>query len=153
MLDLFVSRQSATPASSGVEAVPGTTGWFVGPASTDIAYQVQFFGTGLLSNADFHQLALRYDRAETANTSGVDYIARYPLFGSWRIGPRILIQRRVNDSGSVQYFYDPYAHADWQRHGRMVEIEAGTEIGRNPQVLQIGNTRRLFVSIGYRVNF
>lgn len=153
MLDLFVSRQSATPATSGVEAVPGTTGGFMGPASTDVAYQVQFFGTGLLSNADFHQLALRYDRAETANTSGVDYIARYPLFGSWRIGPRILIQRRVNDSGSVQYFYDPYAHADWQRHGRMVEIEAGTEIGRNPQVLQIGNTRRLFVSIGYRVNF
>jgi hypothetical protein len=35
----------------------------------------------------------------------------------------------------------------------MVEIEAGTQIGRNPQVLQIGNTRRLFVSIGYRVNF
>jgi hypothetical protein len=90
----------------------------------------------------------------------VDYIARYPLIGSWRIGARILIQRRVNDSGlahgssgSVQYFYDPYAHADWQRHGRMVEIEAGTEIGRNPQVLQIGNTRRFFVSIGYRVNF
>jgi hypothetical protein len=53
----------------------------------------------------------------------------------------------------VQYLYNPYAHADWQRNGRMVEIEAGTEIGRNPEILQIGNTSRLFVSIGYRVNF
>lgn len=144
MLDLFVTQESATPPSGGVEA--STSG-------RDVAYQVQLFGTGLLSNADFHQLALRYDHAATANTTGVDYIARYPLFGSWRIGPRILIQRRVNDPGLVQYFYNPYAHADWQRRGRMVEIEAGTEIGRNPQALQIGNTRRLFVSIGYRVNF
>ena len=153
MLDLFLTRESTTPATGGVEPIPGTDG-------TDVAYQVQFFGTGLLSNADFHQLALRYDHATTANTTGVDYIARYPLFGSWRIGPRILVQRRVNDTGPVQpgrpvgqYFYDLYAHADWQRNGRLVEIEAGTEIGRNPQALQIGNTRRLFVSIGYRVNF
>jgi SPOR domain len=153
MLDLFVTRESAgpwvlpaTPAAGGVAALPGTEG-------TDVAYQVQFFGTGLLSNADFHQLALRYDHGAAANTTGVEYIARYPLFGSWRVGPRILVQRKVNESGPVQYFYDPYAHADWQRNGRMVEIEAGTEIGRNPQVLQIGNTLRLFVSIGYRVNF
>jgi hypothetical protein len=160
MLDLFVSQEGATPATGEAGAIPGTSGSSIGPADTDVAYQVQFFATGLFSNADFHQLALRYDRASTADTTGVDYIARYPLFGSWRIGPRILIQRRVNDSGlahgssgPVQYFYAPYAHADWQRRGRLVEIEAGTEIGRNPQVLQIGNTRRLFVSIGYRVNF
>ncbi len=160
MLDLFVSKESATPATGGVEAIPGTNSGPLSPPGTDVAYQVQLFGTGLLSSADFHQLALRYDHAPAANTTGVDYIARYPLFGSWRIGPRILIQRRVNDSGlaqgssgPVQYFYDPYAHADWQRNGRMVEIEAGTEIGRNPQVLQVGNTRRLFVSVGYRVNF
>jgi hypothetical protein len=153
MFDLFVSQESATPVTGGVGTIPGTNGGPMDATGTDIAYQVQLFGTGLLGNADFHQFALRYDHADTANTTGVDYIARYPLFGSWRIGPRILVQRRVNDSGSVQYFYDPYAHADWQRNGRMVEIEAGTQIGRNPQVLQIGNTRRLFVSIGYRVNF
>jgi hypothetical protein len=146
MLDLFATRESATPATGGVEALPGTDG-------TDVGYQVQFFGTGLLSSADFHQLAFRYDHSAVANTTGIDYIARYPLFGAWRIGPRMLVQRRVNDTGPVQYFYDPYAHADWQRNGRLVEIEAGTEIGRNPQVLQVGNTTRLFVSIGYRVNF
>ena len=146
MLDVFVTQESMTPASGGVAAIPGTNG-------NDLSYQVQFFGTGLLSSADFHQLVLRYDHLATADTTGVDYIARYPLWGAWRIGPRILVQRIVNDTGPVQYVYNPYAHADWQRNGRMVEIEAGTEIGRNPQVLQIGNTTRLFVSIGYRVNF
>jgi hypothetical protein len=146
MLDVFMTQESTTPASGGVEAIPGTLG-------TDISYQVQFFGTGLLTNADFHQLVLRYDHTSTADTSGVDYIARYPLWGAWRLGPRILVQRIVNDTGPVQYLYTPYAHADWQRNGRMVEIEAGTEIGRNPEVLEISNTTRLFVSIGYRVNF
>jgi tetratricopeptide (TPR) repeat protein len=146
MLDVFMTQESTTPASGGVEAIPGTLG-------TDISYQVQFFGTGLLSSADFHQLVLRYDHTSTADTDGVDYIARYPLTGAWRIGPRILVQRIVNDTGPVQYLYNPYAHADWQRNGRMIEMEAGTQIGRNPEVLQIGNTTRLFVSIGYRVNF
>jgi tetratricopeptide (TPR) repeat protein len=146
MLDVFMTQESTTPASGGVEAIPGTLG-------TDISYQVQFFGTGLLSSADFHQLVMRYDHTSTADTDGIDYIARYPLTGAWRIGPRILVQRIVNDTGPVQYLYNPYAHADWQRNGRMIEMEAGTQIGRNPEVLQIGNTTRLFVSIGYRVNF
>ena len=146
MFDVFLTKESTTPASGGVAAIPGTDG-------SDISYQAQLFATGLFSNADFHQLILRYDHTSTADATGVGYIARYPLVGAWRIGPRILVERIVNDSGPVQYTYTPYVHTDWQRNGRMVEIEAGTEIGRNPQILQIGNSTRLFVSIGYRVGF
>jgi hypothetical protein len=146
MLDVFVTQESTTPASGGVEAIPGTQG-------SDISYQAQLFATGVFSSADFHQFVLRYDHLSTADATGVDYIARYPLTGNWRVGPRILIERIANDSGPIQYVYNPYAHADWQRHGRMIEIEAGTEIGRNPQALQIGNSTRLFVSAGYRVTF
>ena len=146
MFDVFLTKESTTPASGGVAAIPGTDG-------SDISYQAQLFATGLFSNADFHQLILRYDHTSTADATGVGYIARYPLAGAWRIGPRILVERIVNDSGPVQYTYTPYVHTDWQRNGRMVEIEAGTEIGRNPQILQIGNSTRLFVSIGYRVGF
>lgn len=146
MFDVFLTKESTTPASGGVAAIPGTDG-------SDISYQAQLFATGLFSNADFHQLILRYDHTSTADATGVGYIARYPLVGAWRIGPRILVERIVNDTGPVQYTYTPYVHTDWQRNGRMVEIEAGTEIGRNPQILQIGNSTRLFVSIGYRVGF
>ena len=146
MFDVFLTKESTTPASGGVAAIPGTDG-------SDISYQAQLFATGLFSNADFHQLILRYDHTSTADATGVGYIARYPLAGAWRIGPRILVERIVNDSGPVQYTYTPYVHTDWQRNGRMIEIEAGTEIGRNPQILQIGNSTRLFVSIGYRVGF
>ena len=34
-----------------------------------------------------------------------------------------------------------------------MEIEGGAELGKNPAALEIGNTTRLFVSIGYRINF
>jgi hypothetical protein len=50
-------------------------------------------------------------------------------------------------------FYQVYGHLDYQRNGRLLEIEGGTELGRNPTVLQIGNTTRLFISVGYRVSF
>jgi SPOR domain len=146
MFDVFLTKESTTPASGGVAAIPGTDG-------SDLSYQAQLFATGIFSNADFHQFILRYDHTSTADATGVGYIARYPLGGAWRIGPRILVERIVSDTGPVQYTYTPYLHTDWQRNGRMVEIEAGTEIGRNPQILQIGNSTRLFVSIGYRVGF
>ena len=146
MFDVFLTKESSTPASGGVATIPGTEG-------SDISYQAQLFATGVFSNADFHQLILRYDHTSTANGTGVGYIGRYPLVGAWRIGPRILVERIVNDSGPVQYTYTPYLHTDWQRNGRMVEIEAGTEIGRSPADMELGNSTRLFVSIGYRVNF
>ena len=146
MFDVFLTKESTTPASGNVAAIPGTGG-------SDISYQAQLFATGLFSNADFHQLILRYDHTSTANGAGVGYIGRYPLGGAWRIGPRILVERIVNDSGPVQYTYTPYLHTDWQRNGRMVEIELGTEIGRSPADMEIGNSTRRFVSIGYRVNF
>jgi hypothetical protein len=75
------------------------------------------------------------------------------VFGAWRAGPRILVERSVDTTGPVRYFYQPYAHVDYQRNGRMLEIEAGAEFGRNPAALQTGNTTRLFVSVGYRVSF
>jgi hypothetical protein len=49
--------------------------------------------------------------------------------------------------------YVPYAHLDYQRNGRILEVEAGAELGRNPEFLQIGNTTRLFISVGYRIDF
>ncbi len=53
----------------------------------------------------------------------------------------------------TQLLYSPYAHLDYQRSGRILEIEAGAELGRNPPFVQLGNTTRLFVSVGYRINF
>ena len=144
ILDVFSTKESALPASGGVDAVPGTT---------DVSYQVQLLGTGVFGSVDFNQLILRYDRTTTADVEGVQYIGRYPVIGAWRAGPRILLERRVDTTGPVQYFYQPYAHVDYQRNGRMLEMEAGAEFGRNPAVLQTGNTTRLFVSVGYRVNF
>ncbi len=146
MFDVFATQESTLPASGGVEAIPGTNG-------TNVSYQMQLFGTGILTSTDFNQLILRYDHTATSNTTGVGYIARYPLWGAWRIGPRFLGQRKVSPGGIVQVTYAPYAHLDWQRNGRLLEIEGGTELGLNPAFLQTGNTTRLFISVGYRVSF
>jgi tetratricopeptide (TPR) repeat protein len=147
MLDVFATRESDLPASGGVEFIPGTQG-------TNVSYQVQLFGTGILTSTDFNQAAVRYDKTSTSNTTGFQYIARYPIFGAWRIGPRFLFQSKSTPSQGIrQVFYQVYGHLDYQRNGRLLEIEGGTELGRNPTVLQIGNTTRLFISVGYRVSF
>ncbi len=146
ILDVFSTEETATPASGGVEAFPGTAG-------RDLSYQVQILGSSLLRAGDFNQWVLRYDQTPTADTLGWQYIARFPLFGAWRIGPRLSVQRTASNTGVTRFLYVPYAHLDYQRNGRILEVEAGAELGHNPVELQIGNTTRLFVSVGYRVSF
>lgn len=146
IFDVFYTKLSDTPASGGVEQFTGTQG-------NDISYQVQLLGSSLLRTNDFNQFIVRYDTTPTYNVVGWQFISRYPLFGAWRIGPRLLFQRKTTDTGFTSIFYAPYGHLDYQRHGHVLEIEGGAEIGKNPAGLEIGNTTRLFVSIGYRINF
>ncbi|MDB6100207.1 MAG: hypothetical protein JWO52_206 [Gammaproteobacteria bacterium] len=146
IFDVFYTKLSATPASGGVEAFTGTGG-------NEISYQVQMLGSSILRTNDFNQVVVRYDTTPTYKVIGWQFISRYPLFGAWRIGPRMLFQRTATNTGFTQIFYAPYGHLDYQRHGHVLEIEGGAELGKNPAGLQIGNTTRLFVSIGYRINF
>ncbi len=146
IVDVFYTKISDTPASGGVEAFTGTGG-------NEISYQVQLLGESLLRSNDFNQFIVRYDTTPAYNVIGWQFISRYPLFGAWRIGPRMLFQRKSTNTGFTTIFYAPYGHLDYQRHGHILEAEAGAELGRNPAGLEIGNTTRLFVSIGYRINF
>ena len=146
IFDVFYTKLSDTPASGGVEPFTGTQG-------NDISYQAQLIGSSLLRQNDFNQVIVRYDTTATYNVLGWQFISRYPVFGAWRAGPRFLFQRKVTDTGFTSIFYAPYGHIDYQRHGHVLEIEGGAELGKNPAGLEIGNTTRLFVSIGYRINF
>ena len=146
ILDVFQTEETSTPASGGVEAFDGTDG-------RTISYQAQILGSSLLRSGDFNQFVVRYDHTSTYNTIGWQYLGRFPVYGAWRIGPRLAFQRKESANGVTQLLYSPYAHLDYQRSGRILEIEAGAELGRNPPFVQLGNTTRLFVSVGYRINF
>ncbi len=146
VLDVLTTEESATPASGGVEAFTGTAG-------RDVSYQAQLLGSSLWRSGDFNQFVVRYDKTQTYDAIGWQYVARFPLFGAWRIGPRLSVTRTESNTGVTQLLYVPYGHLDYQRNGRILEIEGGAELGRNPEALQVGNTTRLFVSVGYRMNF
>jgi hypothetical protein len=146
IFDVFYTKLGDTPASGGVEPFTGTQG-------NEISYQGELIGSSLLRQNDFNQVIVRYDTTPTYNVLGWQFISRYPVFGAWRAGPRFLFQRKVTNTGFTSVFYAPYGHIDYQRHGHVLEIEGGAELGKNPAGLEIGNTTRLFVSIGYRINF
>ena len=146
ILDVFEIEETSTPASGGVEAFDGTAG-------RTISYQAQILGSSLLRSGDFNQFVVRYDHTSIYNTIGWQYLGRFPVYGAWRIGPRLAFQRKESANGVTQLLYSPYAHLDYQRNGRILEVEAGAELGRNPPFVELGNTTRLFVSVGYRINF
>jgi len=146
IMDVFYTKLTDTPPSGGVEEFTGTQG-------NDISYQVQLLGSSLLRTNDFNQVIVRYEHDTDLQCARLAVHLPFSVFGAWRAGPRILFQRKVTDTGYTSIFYAPYGHIDYQRHGHVLEIEGGAELGKNPAGLEIGNTTRLFVSIGYRINF
>jgi len=145
-LDLFSTQFDSTPASGNVEAQPSS-----GTANT---YQVQFLASSLIRSGDYNQLAFRYDTSTTANTTAVVLTSRIPVWRNWRFGPRVRVEQRVLQKvDATQMLYVPAGRIDWQSGRNLIEIEAGLEIGKNPDRLEIGNTQRAFVSVGYRLGF
>ena len=139
-------RTAATIASGGVPALPAT--------GLESSYQAQVYGSRLWSTGDFNVLTLTYANTQIGKIEAVDLSTRLPLFGPWRIGPNLGLNRsRIVSDGSTQTTVDPSMLIDCQHGLWLVQLELGGEIGRQSTPLQSQRTQRYYVSLAYRVGF
>jgi hypothetical protein len=85
---------------------------------------------------------------------GVSASSRFPLTSAWRIGPRLTIDKRnlvIDNSDELTYI--PSVLLDYQRGRRLLQFEAGGQLGKRDAELQTQNTRRYYVSLSYRIGF
>jgi len=147
-VDTYVTKIGATPASGNVPA---------GLASgTDRAFQIQVFGTSLWRPADLHVLSLRYDNNPTAVTESIGISSRMPIWGNWRIGPRLDVERiRYDSDQSTEMGYAPSVRLELLRPRVMFEFEVGADKGRRQvQVpLDTQTSTQVYFSVGYRLSF
>ncbi len=146
--DLYLTKVDGTPASGNVPATPAS--------GTDRALQIQIFGTSLWRPSDLHVLSLRHEQSETATTDSVGISSRLPLWEYWRFGPRLQLERiHYSLDGSTEMGYLPSLRLERLRSRTLIEFEAGGDIGRremqNP--LDNQNSKRYYISIGYRLGF
>ena len=145
-LDYSSITTTGTPASGGIEAVPD--------AGTDNAVSLQGIAASLFGGSDMSAIVFRHQTGATSDTDSLGIATRVPIWGSWRIGPRLRVdERHIHADGSRQILYVPSLRLDLQRSRALFECEFGSEIGRRTLDQSQENTTRYYFSLGYRLSF
>jgi hypothetical protein len=140
------TQTGASLASGGVAAAAAT--------GLSLGYGVQFFGSSVFSMGDFNVVSFNYNTDETGKTASIAATSRRPIGMSWRIGPRLTVQRRTLASdGSTQLNLVPSVLLDFQRGRTLLQFDAGGELGKRDALQQTQNSQRFYVSLAYRVRF
>ncbi|MBV9619632.1 MAG: SPOR domain-containing protein [Gammaproteobacteria bacterium] len=148
------SETAATPTSGGVPGEPAT--------GLLLTYQAQLYGSDLWHAGDFNVVTLTHGNTELGVIDSVSLNSRFPIGGAWRLGPRLTIDRlNARAEGTNQLSYLPSLLLDWQRSNRLLQVEAGGQLGHREAVLQLAtgqfvqtqNTSRYYVSVAYRIGF
>jgi len=99
-------------------------------------------------------LTASYASTQTGRIAGLSASERLPLRGAWRIGPRITVDRRnLLSDNSTEITVIPSLLLDYQRDRKLLQFEAGGELGKRDAQLQTQNTKRYYVSLSYRIGF
>jgi tetratricopeptide (TPR) repeat protein len=148
------TQTGATPASAGVAALSST--------GLLLNYQMQLFGNDLWHKGDFNVITLTHGNTEIGKIDSAALTSRFPIGGSWRLGPRFSVDR-LNDvaTGSTETTYIPSALLDWERGRWLFQLDTGAELGSREAFLQLPNgtfvqtqnTTRYYISLSYRVMF
>jgi hypothetical protein len=140
------TQTGASLASGGVTAAPAT--------GLSLGYDVQLFASSLFSQGDFNVVSLNYNTDETGKTASIAATSRRPIGMSWRVGPRLTVQRRTLASdGSTQLNLVPSVLIDFQRGRTLLQFDAGGELGKRDALQQTQNSQRYYVSLAYRLRF
>lgn len=136
----------ALPASGGVEAMSAT--------GDEYDYTLQYIRTGLLQENDTHAFGLRYYGGNSVQRSAAGIDARYS-WGSWRVSPRLWIERRNNlRDDSSEWVYRPGLRVEYSFLRRYhIELDASSDVYQG-EIPEVGNQDIVgnFVQLGYRID-
>lgn len=148
------SQTGATPASGGIEAQPAS--------GLLLTYQAQLYANDLWRTGDFNVITLTHGDTEIGRIDSVSLTSRFPVGGAWRLGPRLTVDRLSGlTDGSSETSYLPSVLLDYQRGNKLLQLEAGGQLGQreaflalpNGQFVQTQTTTRYYVSVSYRISF
>ena len=149
------TQTGATPASGGVAAVPAT--------GLLLTYQAQLYSSNLWHPGDFSVLSFTHGNTEVGRIDSLGATTRFPIWGAWRLGPRLTIDRlnTTTTNGSTETTYIPSMLLDYQRGNKLFQLDVGGELGKREALLQLQNgafvqtqnTTRYYISVSYRISF
>ena len=144
--DINQTTVEATPESGGVGAMP---------ASTYDYMSATLVASSLFKQGDVTIFSVRYSESESSQVTSLSLDSRFPIGASWRINPRLRVDKRqvVSDS-SNEWLYTPGVRIQYRRSRKLnVELEAGKQFAQRQLVDSDIDRESYFINLGYQMFF
>lgn len=144
--DTSQSTIEETPASGGVLSTPGATYNY---------YSTSLIASSLFKEGDVTIFGARYSDSDTTKVVSLTVDSRYPVGKSWRINPRLRVDRRqrLADS-SYEWLYTPGLRIQYRRSQKLrIELEVGKQFSQRETVDADFDRESYFINLGYQLFF
>lgn len=140
------STIEATPASGGVLATPGSTYSY---------YSGSVVASSLLKEGDISIVTVRYSDSDTARVMSLTLDSRFPFGKTWRINPRLRVDRRQRLSNdSYEWLFTPGIRLQYRRSRKFrIDLEAGKQFSQQDLVGIDLDRESYFINLGYQAFF
>lgn len=144
--DVNETTVDATPDSGGVAATP---------ASTYRYYATSLVASSLLKEGDVTILGARYSDSGTSRVTSFTIDSRYPFGRTWRINPRLRVDRRERAGNpDDEWVYTPAIRVQYRRSQKFrIELEAGKQFSQRDTPIASLDRESYYINIGYQSFF
>ncbi|RLA31053.1 MAG: hypothetical protein DRR11_11770, partial [Gammaproteobacteria bacterium] len=136
----------ATPASGGVAATLQSTYRY---------YSANVTASSLFMEGDVSIVGLRYSTSDTTKVTSLTLDTRIPIGRTWRINPRIRVDRRqmLSDS-SYEWIYTPGLRMQLRKSQKFrLELEVGKRFSMRDSTIVNLDRESYFINLGYQAFF
>ncbi len=143
--DVTLSKLSGTDASGGVPATPGT--------GDEYFVSLRASAADLFLDGSFTTFGIRFADTDTSNRYSLTIAGRYSVLGRLRLGPRLLVEYRINETSSNRWKYRPSLRLDVRWRRVHLELEGGLDLEKGTVNDSDADETEYFVTVGGRYDF
>ena len=147
---ITLTKQEATTASYGVNAIPGS--------GVDQFYDIHLTLNNLWQHQDVSLAGLRYSNTDNSNTLSLSLSTRFPANQHWRLNPRLNIDIRDHKNNTLvknEWRLFPGFEARY-RYSKSVSFDFDSGFSLDQRNLKAGSSEQdkyFYLSAGYRMEF
>ncbi|MCP4302858.1 MAG: hypothetical protein GY783_19925 [Gammaproteobacteria bacterium] len=144
--DVNQTTVDATPESGGVAATPSTTYEY---------YSTSLVASSLFKEGDVTIFGARYSDSGTARVISLTMDTRYPFGRTWRINPRLRVDRRERFADpNYEWLYTPGIRIQYRRSQKFrIGLEAGRQFSQRETFGTDLDRESYFINLGYQAFF
>jgi len=110
--------------------------------------------SGLIRSGDINIFGLRHQTGGPIATTSFGFSSRMPIWGDWRFGPQLRIDRgSFRSDDSKTWLFAPSLRLSLQKPTLLFDLEVGNESSTRDSLVTDQKSNRYYYYLGYRWQF